>query len=110
MPPKRWARTSIVRRCPRKGPLEIQQAARAFNTMQPRLSRFIEDRTRMLAAMSHDLKTPITRMRLRADLLDDDELRQRFESDLKEMEAMVTQTLEFMRGTGRQRAARRPWT
>jgi signal transduction histidine kinase len=85
---------------PEEGPVEIQQAARAFNTMQRRLSRFIEDRTRILAAMSHDLKTPITRMRLRADLLDDDDLRQRFESDLKEMEAMVTHTLEFMRGLG----------
>lgn len=85
---------------PEDGPLEIQQAARAFNTMQTRLSRFIQDRTRILAAMSHDLKTPITRMRLRADLLDDDELRQRFEADLKEMEAMVTHTLEFMRGLG----------
>jgi signal transduction histidine kinase len=48
--------------------------------------------------MSHDLKTPITRMRLRADLLEDEEVRQRFEGDLKEMEAMVTQALEFMRG------------
>jgi len=85
---------------PEDGPLEIQQAARAFNTMQARLSRFIEDRTRILAAMSHDLKTPITRMRLRADLMDDDEVRQRFEADLKEMEAMVTHTLEFMRGLG----------
>jgi signal transduction histidine kinase len=85
---------------PEEGPLEIQQAARAFNTMQTRLSRFIQDRTRILAAMSHDLKTPITRMRLRADLLDDDALRQRFEADLKEMEAMVTHTLEFMRGLG----------
>jgi len=82
------------------GPLEIQQAARAFNTMQTRLSRFIEDRTRILAAMSHDLKTPITRMRLRADLLDDEETRERFESDLKEMESMVTDSLEFMRGLG----------
>lgn len=85
---------------PEEGPLEIRQAARAFNTMQARLSRFIQDRTRILAAMSHDLKTPITRMRLRADLLDDDALRQRFEADLKEMEAMVTHTLEFMRGLG----------
>ena len=85
---------------PERGPLEIRQAARAFNTMQARLVRFIEDRTRVLAAMSHDLKTPITRMRLRAELLDDDELRHRFESDLKEMEAMVTHTLEFMRGLG----------
>jgi len=85
---------------PEHGPLEIRQAARAFNTMQARLVRFIEDRTRVLAAMSHDLKTPITRMRLRAELLDDEELRHRFESDLKEMEAMVTHTLEFMRGLG----------
>jgi signal transduction histidine kinase len=85
---------------PEAGPLEIQQAARAFNTMQARLARFIEDRTRMLTAMSHDLKTPITRMRLRAELMDDEELRQRFEVDLKEMESMVTHTLEFMRGLG----------
>jgi signal transduction histidine kinase len=85
---------------PEEGPTEIVQAARAFNTMQRRLVRFIEDRTRVLAAMSHDLKTPITRMRLRAELMDDEELRQRFESDLKEMESMVTHTLEFMRGLG----------
>ncbi len=86
------------------GPLEIRQAARAFNTMQGRLVRFIEERSRIFAAMSHDLKTPITRMRLRADLLDDEELRHRFEADLKEMEAMVTHTLEFMRGLGGQEA------
>jgi signal transduction histidine kinase len=85
---------------PEEGPAEIAQAARAFNTMQRRLARFIQDRTRVLAAMSHDLKTPITRMRLRAELMDDDELRQRFEADLKEMESMVTHTLEFMRGLG----------
>ena len=85
---------------PEDGPTEIRQAAHAFNSMQQRLVRFIEDRTRIFAAMSHDLKTPITRMRLRADLLEDDGLRERFESDLKEMEAMVTQTLEFMRGLG----------
>jgi signal transduction histidine kinase len=88
------------------GPTEIRQAAQAFNSMQRRLVRFIEERTRVFAAMSHDLKTPITRMRLRADLLEDEELRQRFEADLKEMEAMVTQTLEFMRGLGGEEAAR----
>jgi signal transduction histidine kinase len=85
---------------PEDGPREVQQAARAFNTMQQRLAAFVNERTRVLTALSHDLKTPITRMRLRADLLDDDEQRLRFESDLKEMEAMVTQTLEFMRGLG----------
>jgi len=85
---------------PEEGPTEIAQAARAINTMQSRLARFIQDRTRVLTAMSHDLKTPITRMRLRAELMDDEDLRQRFEADLKEMEAMVTHTLEFMRGLG----------
>jgi signal transduction histidine kinase len=75
---------------PEDGPREVQQAARAFNTMQQRLAAFINERTRMLTALSHDLKTPLTRMRLRTDLMDDEEQRQRFEADLKEMEAMVT--------------------
>ena len=85
---------------PEDGPREVQQASRAFNVMQHRLATFIHERTRILAALSHDLKTPLTRMRLRAELLDDDEQRARFEADLKEMETMVTQTLEFMRGLG----------
>lgn len=85
---------------PEDGPREVRQAAQAFNTMQRRLSVFIHDRTRLLAALSHDLKTPLTRMRLRAELLDDDALRTRFEADLREMEAMVTHTLEFLRGLG----------
>jgi signal transduction histidine kinase len=82
---------------PETGPAESRRAARAFNTMQQRLQRFLSDRTRMLAAMSHDLKTPITRMRLRTDLLDDDVLRAKFAKDLGEMESMVAQTLDFMR-------------
>jgi signal transduction histidine kinase len=85
---------------PEDGPREVRQAAQAFNTMQRRLARFIDERTRMLTALSHDLKTPLTRMRLRTELLDDDEARTRFEADLQEMEAMVTQTLDFMRGLG----------
>lgn len=82
---------------PESGPIEAQRAARAFNTMQGRLSRFISDRTRVLAAMSHDLKTPITRMRLRTELLGDEPLRAKFAKDLEEMESMVAQTLDFMR-------------
>ena len=89
---------------PEGGPVEVSRAAHAFNTMQARLVRFIDERTRLLAAMSHDLKTPITRMRLRAELLEDDSLREKFEKDLVEMEAMVTQTLEFMRGLAQPRA------
>jgi len=87
------------------GPLEVVRAARAFNTMQARLLHYIEDRTRVLAAMSHDLKTPITRLRLRAELLDDPMLRAKFGNDLAEMEAMVGVTLDFMRGVDSGEAA-----
>jgi len=87
-----------------EGPVEVVRAARAFNLMQSRLVRFINDRTRILAAMSHDLKTPITRLRLRAELLDDAQLKGRFVKDLEEMESMVGATLDFMRGLGSEEA------
>jgi signal transduction histidine kinase len=80
------------------GPLEVARAARAFNTMQSRLVGYIRDRTRILAAMSHDLKTPITRLRLRAELLEEAQLKARFIRDLDEMESMVGATLDFLRG------------
>ncbi len=92
---------------PETGPSEAQRAARAFNSMQRRLSRFIADRTRIFTAMSHDLKTPITRLRLRAEMLDDEALRGKFTKDLEEMESMVTQTLDFMRDTNSQEAVQR---
>ena len=82
---------------PETGPVEARRAARAFNNMQGRLSRSIADRTRVLTAMSHDLKTPITRLRLRTEMLDDEALRTKFSKDLEDMESMVTQTLDFMR-------------
>jgi len=85
---------------PETGPAEVAQAARALNGMQSRLSRYLQDRTRILAAMSHDLKTPITRMRLRAELLDDERMREKFTRDLSELESMVSGTLDFMRGLG----------
>jgi signal transduction histidine kinase len=81
-----------------RGPVEVARAARAFNTMQQRLATFIRDRTRVFAAMSHDLKTPITRLRLRTELMGDEALRPKFEKDLQEMESMVKATLDFMRG------------
>jgi signal transduction histidine kinase len=83
---------------PEQGPLEVARAARAFNTMQGRLARTVRERAAMLAAMSHDLKIPVTRLRLRAELLDDGELKQKISQDLAEMESMVHATLEFMRG------------
>lgn len=83
---------------PEGGPIEVSRALRAFNTMQARLARYIEDRTRVLTAVSHDLKTPITRLRLRAEMLEDSELRQSFIRDLDDLHAMTTATLGFLRG------------
>ena len=80
------------------GPIEIQQAAKAFNRMQARIERLINDRTQTLAAVSHDLKTPITRLRLRTEFVKDDELKQTIEDDLDEMERMIESTLAFLRG------------
>jgi signal transduction histidine kinase len=80
-----------------EGPGEVRRAARAFNTMQTRLKRFVQDRTQMLAAISHDLRTPITRMKLRAEFVDDDDQRNKMLSDLDDMEAMIAATLAFAR-------------
>ncbi len=79
------------------GPAEVARAARAFNTMAERIRRFVQDRTQMLAAISHDLRTPITRMRLRAEFVEDEDLRAKMLADLDEMEAMVNASLAFAR-------------
>ncbi|MFT8243471.1 ATP-binding protein [Roseomonas sp. BN140053] len=79
------------------GPTEVATAAHAFNVMAERIRRFVGDRTQMLAAIGHDLRTPITRLRLRAEFLEDDEQRRRMLNDLDEMEAMVNATLDFAR-------------
>jgi len=80
-----------------KGPEEVRRTTRAFNRMQERLQRFVDDRTGMLAAISHDLRTPITTLRLRAELLDDEEARQKILGTLEEMEHMTDATLAFAR-------------
>jgi signal transduction histidine kinase len=87
------------------GPAEVRRAAKAFNTMQGRLARFINDRTRILAAISHDLKTPLTRLRLRTEMIEDPELAAKFTQDVDEMESMVAQTLDFMRDAAATEAA-----
>jgi len=82
---------------PEDGPREVNRAARAFNDMQKRLRRLISDRTQMLAAVSHDLRTPVTRLRLRAEFIEDGEQRQKMLNDLAQMEAMIGATLSFAR-------------
>ena len=82
---------------PETGPREVRLAAKAFNRMQERLRRFVTDRTQMLAAISHDLRTPLTRLRLRAEFVDDEAQRQKMLNDIAEMEAMIAATLAFAR-------------
>lgn len=79
------------------GPIEARNAASAFNSMQSRLQKFIVDRSRLLTAISHDLKTPITRLRLRAEMLDNPEQRDSFIKNLDEMQLIASETLNFMR-------------
>ena len=80
------------------GPAEVRRAARAFNTMGERIQRLVAERMQALAAVSHDLRTPITRLRLRSELMEDDATRDLVDADLSEMEAMIDSTLEFLRG------------
>jgi signal transduction histidine kinase len=82
---------------PETGPTEIVTAAVAFNTMAARIRRFVEDRTFLLTAIGHDLRTPITRLKLRAEYMEDEEQRVKMLADLDEMEAMVAATLAFGR-------------
>jgi signal transduction histidine kinase len=89
------------------GPREVENAARAFNRMQRKIQDEIRQRSNLLAAVSHDLKTPITRLRIRTEMLDDEKLKEKFEADLKDMESMVNEALDFVRGVD-QREARSP--
>lgn len=79
------------------GPREVQALTASFNQMQLRLTRFVQDRTRMLAAISHDLRTPITSLRLRAEFIEDEENREKMIQTLEEMAAMTEATLRFAR-------------
>lgn len=83
---------------PENGPSEVREAARAFNAMQTRIRAGIEERERFLAAVSHDLKTPVTRLRLRSEMLVDPELRNRFRHDVNEMQQLLDDALDFLRG------------
>lgn len=89
---------------PEDGPLEVARAAHAFNTMAHRIRRYLMDRTLMLTAIGHDLRTPITRLKLRAEFIEDGEMRTKMLADLDELEAMVAATLAF----GRDAAQREP--
>ncbi len=75
--------------------------------MQARVRRFVDDRTRMIAAMSHDLRTPLTSLRLRAEFVDDDETREKMIATIDEMSRMAEATLAFARDDAKDEGARR---
>ena len=80
------------------GSLEIRQTTNAFNLMQNRIKRFLKQRTEMLAGVSHDLRTPLTRMKLQLSLMKDDNAKKELEHDINEMTAMLNSYVSFVRG------------
>jgi signal transduction histidine kinase len=82
---------------PERGPEEIRSVAKALNRMRQRITALIDDRTKMLAAISHDLRTPITRMRLRSEFIEDEGHRSRMLHDLDQMRSMLESVLSFLR-------------
>jgi signal transduction histidine kinase len=82
---------------PERGPEEIRSVAKALNRMRERITALIDDRTKMLAAISHDLRTPITRMRLRSEFIEDEMHRSRMLGDLDQMRSMLESVLSFLR-------------
>jgi signal transduction histidine kinase len=83
---------------PEGGPREVRRVIHAFNRMQARIHRLLTDRTQALAAVGHDLRTPLARLRLRADAIDDPEMRDEMETDIVEMQTMIDSLLAFLAG------------
>lgn len=79
------------------GPAEVRSAAAAFNDMQRKLRAYVEGRTQMVAAIAHDLRTPLTRLRFRAEQADPD-IRDRMAADIEQMDGMIAQALAYVRG------------
>ncbi|MDE2309300.1 MAG: HAMP domain-containing protein [Betaproteobacteria bacterium] len=80
------------------GPSEVRQASKIFNQMQTHLKQQMEERNRFLAAVSHDLRTPLTRLKLRAEKIGQQELRSDVQSDINEMAGIIDTTLDYLRG------------
>ena len=89
-----------------EGPREIVETIHAFNEMQERLTTFVHDRAKMLAALGHDLRTPITTLRLRAEFIEDDDIREQILRTLEEMAEMAEASLSFAREEAAQEQTR----
>ena len=98
---EQFGRAGTTRMLPERGPREVREAIAAFNVMQARIERVMAERTAMLGALSHDLRTPLARLRLRAEFLAEPQEQARMRRDLDEMGAMVDQSLDFLRDDAR---------
>lgn len=94
---ERFGRGEKVEPLPTSGPSEVTAATQAFNTMQERLTQFITERMRLLAAVSHDLRTPLTTLRLKAELLSDEEARDDLVATIEELSGIAEAALAFTR-------------
>jgi len=103
---ERLGRGETVATLPAEGPADVQRTTAAFNVMAERLTRFVADRTRMLAAIAHDLRTPIAGMRLRAEMIDDVETRERILAGLNDMAEMAEAALAFAKADAHEEATR----
>ena len=90
-----------------KGPIEVREAASAFNLMQGQLQNFIQERTQMLAAITHDLQTPLTRLRLRLEKVQDEDLRTKLTGDLSSMQDMIRDGLDLAKSMDSAEAVQR---
>lgn len=95
---ERLGRGEVIKDLPEIGPSDIRRTAKAFNRMQLRIHRFVEDRTRMLAAIGHDLRTPLTSLRLRAEFVTDPDLQGKMLGTIAEISTMTEAAIHYARG------------
>lgn len=95
---ERLGRGEDIDALPERGPQEVRELTAGFNRMQDRLTRFVADRTRVLAALGHDLRSPLTAMRVHSEMVEEDETRESLVATVEEMQSMVEATLTFAKG------------